>query len=251
MNLSVAKSRVFGILKVVLLEQCAFPIVQSEVAGYKVLMLPEELRRLFDEGRASVVRINSIEVANMIPDFGGRGSGESHGLLPHQDHLDPSGDQRRFLMLSKGTNGARGASTLILNPSVAAAMLPYVQIWLTNSARRLILGNERAYDRRFLISPEQYNSCFDVDGGYEQVIATVLGANATAQRELAVRLGILGYLMRGPSADCSMQELMEAFPGTFYEERWEQGGVVIIDNPRVFHARMGGNNPPLQRNFCI
>jgi len=27
--------------------------------------------------------------------------------------------------------------------------------------------------------------------------------------------------------------------------------MLIIDNPAVFHARLGGNVPPLQRNFCV
>lgn len=238
-------------VKVITLDTCDFPIAKGDVAGYTVLHLPEHLRKLFDERGADVVRINSLKVARTIPDFGGKGSGEDYSLLPHQDHLDPHGDARRFLMLTKLSEGARGSSTLMMKPQTAASMIPLEEVWLRDDARRAIIARERKYDVRFRITEEQYHRCFDEKGGYEHVVTTVTGKNATHKRALAVRLGILNYLIRGPHTDEVMRDIVKKFEGAFIEERWDQGGIVILDNPKIFHARFGGNTPPLQRNFCI
>ena len=237
--------------KVVELETCDFPIVPGRVGSYRVLELPANLRTIFEQDGARVVRINSLDVARTIPDYGGKGSGEHFSLLPHQDHFDASTDRRRFLMLTKLVGGARGSSTLIMTRDVASAMLPIVQQWITDDARRVCVGAERCYDRRFLISKTQYDCCFDKKGGYEQLVAKVLeDENANRQRELALRLGLLGYLIRGRCADQVMQEIVRELAGQFVEERWERNGMVIIDNRNVFHARFGGNIPPLKRNYC-
>lgn len=236
--------------KLVSFETCEFPVVEDVVGGYKVLQLPQSLRRVFDEEDASVVRINSTEVANAIPDFGGRSSGDNFSLLPHQDHLDPTGDRRRFLMLSKRWDGARGSKTLIMMPSVADRVLPHVESWIKDAARRKRIGAERSYDVRFLITREQYDSCFDDENGYEAAVSALAGNEPGTEVRRAVRLGILGYLMRGATADEVMREVVSTCNGMILEERWDRGGVVIIDNRRVFHARLGGNTPPLQRNFC-
>ncbi len=237
--------------KAVTLPTCNFPIVEGNVDGYKVLTLPQELRKIFDEEDASVVRINSLTIAHAIPDYGGRGSGEHFSLLPHQDHSDPYNDPRRFLMLSKLTDGARGSSTLIMTPDVAATLLPLEEVWIKDDGRREMIGKERSYDPRFHITQEQYDCCFDEKGGYERVIASVAGHSRSRERVLTVRLGILGFLIRGSCADEVMRELVEKCQDQFLEERWDYGGIVIMDNRRVFHARLGGNSPPLQRNFCI
>ena len=245
--------------KAVTLKTCDFPIVKGNIAGYNVIKLPQVVRRIFDKEGASVVRISSRRVANSLPDFGGKVSGR-FSLLPHQDHLDPAKnklepgkgrDARRFLILSKRTDGARGSSTLVITPRVATVMLPFEEVWIKDDARRRVIGKERNYDSRFLFTEEQYDRCFDEKGGYERVVAEVVGHGATKRRELAVRLGILGYLMRGSHADIVMEEVVRARRGKYFEERWEKGGVVIIDNRAVFHARLGGNTPPLQRNFGV
>ena len=121
---------------VVSFESCEFPIVEDTVGGYKVLDLPQSLRRVFDEKGANVVRINSIELAKVIPDFGGKASGDKFSLLPHQDHVDPSQDPRRFLMLTKTWDGARGSATLIMMPEVASRVLPLVEAWIKDPTRR-------------------------------------------------------------------------------------------------------------------
>lgn len=236
--------------KIVTFDSCDFPIAEDIVDGYKVLKLPIGLRGVFNEENASVVRINSTAVACGIPDFGGRASGDTYSLLPHQDHLDPTGDSRRFLMLSKRWNGARGSSTLIMTRAVAACIPSLAETWITDPARRARLGVERSYDTRFRITRAEYDNCFDHADGYEKVVKRLAGSNASEEQHLAVRLGILGYLIRGPAADVAMLEIVRACDGMFLIEPWERGGVVIIDNSRVFHARFGGNNPPLQRNFC-
>ncbi len=113
------------------------------------------------------------------------------------------------------------------------------------------MGKERCYDPRFLITEPQYHRCFDEDEGYERVVGEVLRKNGRILQELSVRLGILGYLVRGAYADTIMRTLLACIEGQYFEERWEQGGVLIFDNARVFHARYGGNITPLKRNFCI
>ncbi len=235
--------------KCITLESCDFPIVSGDINGYKVLELPLELRCLFEDG-ADVVRINSLDVAGSIPNYGGKASGENHSLLPHQDHLDPTSDARRYLMLSKRTDGSRGSSTLVMSKSSAESMLPLIEAWIRDGERRALIGVERSYDRRFLISEAQYNGCFDDDDGYERVIRDSIGSSVSSKREVALRLGIMGYLIRGSRADIVMREVYETCHGAFIEEKWESGGIVILDNPGVFHARIGGNFPPLQRNFC-
>lgn len=236
--------------KVVTLETCEFPIIEGDVAGYKVLSLPQELRTHFTRG-AHVIRVNSREVAKAIPDFGGKGSGENHSLLPHQDHLVPTGDKRQYLMLTKHTDTLRGASTIMWMPHIAETLIPLEEEWIQDKARRRVLANERRYDPRFKITERQYDRCFDTPHGYEQVIAEVAGRQPSKERMRAVRLGILGYLMRGPSADEVMAHILQTCQGMYYEETWEAGGVVIINNPTVFHGRRGANIPALQRNFCV
>jgi len=105
--------------RVTTLDLPAFPIERDEVGGYAVLRLPEPVRAAFDAG-ANIVRINSAELAETIPNFGGKTSGEDHSLCFHQDHLNPADDPRRFLMLTKHHERVRGSSTLAVMPSVAS-----------------------------------------------------------------------------------------------------------------------------------
>jgi hypothetical protein len=234
--------------KAVELKTCEFPIVEGNVNGYQTIELPQGLRKIFDQQHAHVVRVSSIGLAKTIPDYGGKASGDNYSLLPHQDHLNPAGDRRRFLMLSKLTDGARGSTTLIIMPGVAAAMLSDVEAWVKNDSRRAQIGAERNYDKRFRITEQQYNDCFDDKNGYERAVAAVMERGRG--QEFSARLGIMGYLVRGLNADKVMGEITDKFRGKFYQEKWESGGMVIIDNSRVFHARLGGNKPALKRNFC-
>lgn len=239
--------------KAVVLESCEFPIVEGEVDGYKVLELPRELRRLVLEGGAGIIRINSLEIARLLPDYGGRASGSRHSLFLHMDHSHPATDARRYLVLSKDTNGARGGSTLVAARQALEAFVAIGEAYLNDSGWRRMIGSERNYEKRFgpFLSEAAYHRCLDEEDGYERVVAGEYGRETNRGRELAVRAKILRYLICGPTADVVMEEILRKHRESFYEERWERGGVLILDNLRVSHGRYGGNNPPLQRNYCI
>ena len=230
------------------LTSCQFPLVERSVGGRTVLMFPPELRRLFTKSGAHVVRIPSLSLARLLPNFGSEASGES-SFLPHKDNFGDDEDPKRYLVLSKKTPGARGSQTLACMPEVAALMLPTEETYF--HANRTLLATERGYNAKFHISEEQYHHCFDDPRGYEAVIAQVLVEVQDQIPELTIRLNILNYLMRGPSVEPLMQELMQTYRSLCVEESWENGGVLIIDNAAVFHLRVGGNFPPLERNFCI
>jgi hypothetical protein len=234
---------------VVTLDLLEFPIERDEVDGYTVLKLPSKVRAEFDGG-ANLVRINSAKLANTIPDFGGKTTGENHSLCFHQDHVNPQ-DPRRFLMLTKRGGRVRGSSTLAVMPSVAKRVLTIEEKHFKDPERRFLMGHERAYDRRFLISEDEYNQCFDVEDGYENAVDAFMVRHKHVRDELCVRLGILGYLIRGPYADQLVEETVRRIGAEYFREPWKDNGILIIDNRAVFHARKGGNVPPLQRNYCI
>lgn len=234
-----------------------FPIVEGVVTDehgepYNTIELPEKLRKLFDEQGAAIVRVNSAELAAKLPDYGGRASGD-YSLLPHQDHVDPEHDRRRFLMLSKLDEGTRGSATIAMTPEAARALLSVTEAYFRQ--HRLEIAAERHYDQRFIISEAQYNQCLDSDEGLDEVVREIVGDDASPLRVLRVRSGILGFLVRGSYADDLVQDelferLVTDMPGQMAIENWEQPGVLIIDNAVVFHMRCGGNNPPLKRNFA-
>jgi len=226
-----------------------FPIERDEVDGYAVLRLPQEVRAVFERG-ANLVRINSGDLAETIPDFGGKTTGEGHSLCFHQDHVNPD-DPRRFLMLTRHNDRKRGSLTLAIMPSVAKDILAIEERRFKDPALRALIGRERQYDPRFLISEEEYDRCFDVDHGYEDTVAGFVARHEHQCDDLSVRLGILGYLIRGAYADRLVSETVRSIEGKFFAEEWTEAGMLIIDNPAVFHARLGGNVPALQRNFCI
>lgn len=237
--------------RVTTLDLSEFPIERDEAAGYAVLRLPEQVRAAFDNG-ANIVRINSADLAETIPNFGGKSSGESHSLCFHQDHVNPDDDPRRFLMLTKHSERSRGgSSTLAVMPSVAERILAIEEQHFKDTARRTLIGRERKYDPRFLISEEEYDRCFDAENGYEETVAAFIANHEHPPDDLCVRLGILGYLIRGAYADRLVGETLQSIEGQFFAEEWTESGMLIIDNPAVYHARLGGNVPPLQRNFCV
>ena len=234
--------------KMITIDSCDFPIVETEREDYKVLMLPSDVRTLFDEEGAHVVRINSLEIAKRIPDYGGKTSG-NYSLLPHQDHLGKD-MKARFLALSNLSEGPRESVTVVTLPNTAARILAIEEAYFSDPERRSAIGKNREYDPRFCITEAQYDRCFDHEDGYEEAVAVVAGKRPSAALELAARLGIYGYLMRGPAhADELMQRIVARTKNSLLIEEWNEPGVVIIDNDRVFHARFGGNTPPLKRNF--
>ena len=145
----------------------------------------------------------------------------------------------------------RGSSTLAVLPNVANRILSIEERHFKDPVLRELIGRERAYDSRFLISEGEYDRCFDTNGGYEETVAAYIARHKHPPDDLCVRLGILGYLIRGPYADRLVGETLQSINGKFFAEEWTEAGMLIIDNPAVFHARLGGNMPPLQRNFCV
>lgn len=231
---------------VVTLPSCDFPLEETYGGGRTILVLPRELRRLFHEEGAHVVRIHSVEVANIIPDFGSEASGD-HSFLPHKDNFGDDKDPKRYLVLSKTTRGARGSRTLACTQSAAYLMLAQEEDYFKQERERL--GTERAYNSKFQVSKAQYNQCFDSLTGYESV-AQQLTRTHPHIPPYTIRLNLLNYLIRGSLVEPLMQELMRSWGHWCVEEPWEDGGVLIIDNAAVFHLRVGGNYPPLKRNFC-
>ena len=227
-----------------------FPITRADVDGYAVLRLPEQVREVFEDG-ANLVRVHSAELAETIPNFGGKTTGEEYSLCFHQDHLNPHDDPRRYLMLTKHSGEARGSSTLAILQSAAQDVLAIEERHFKDPALRAFMGHQRRYDTRFLISEEEYDRCFDTENGYEETVAAYVARHRHPPDDLCVRLGILGYLIRGSYANQLVGETLEGIDGRFFAEEWMEAGMLIIDNPAVFHARLGGNQPPLQRNFCI
>ncbi len=234
--------------KILTVGEIDFPISDVDLPGYGTgIRLPNHVRTMFEKG-AHVVRIRSLTTARKIPDRGGR-TGGTRSLLIHKDHLATSkeGQEKpaRFIMLSKSTEGERRSSTVFMLAYAAKKVLAIEEEYFNDGRRRRSAARERAYDERFRITEEQYHRCFS--GDYEQIVAEVVAQGYTD--ELAVRLGILGYLMRGTHADKLMEQSLERIRGLYLELRVETGDIVIIDNEAGFHGRRGINDP-LQRNFC-
>jgi hypothetical protein len=234
--------------KVEEIEDCEFPIVQQTLeSGYKVIQLPQNVRAIFDSG-THVLRINSLSIAQSLPDFGGESSNTAaYSLLPHKDV--PPGDPRRFTILSKLTDGHRDGSTLTMLPEAVATALPSIEEYFAE--HRIALGGERTYDERFRLSKEEYDRCFDSPSGLKEAMREMLAGETSAEAQLFARSSLFGYLIRGPHADVVLNELLVNMGGQYISEDWERSGVSIIDNAQVFHARLGGNNPPLKRNLAI
>lgn len=232
---------------VITLTHVVFPIVEAHDGERKILVLPPELRRLFTGLGAHMVRINSESVANLIPDFGSEASGRN-SFLPHKDNFGDDADPKRYLVLSKAARGARGSKTLACLPETAYFMLVEEEFYFRRMREEL--GKERAYNPKFRISESQYHRCFDEPEGYEAVSREVSQQTRGSIAPYTVRLNILNYLIRGPLVEPLMEGLMRWWGAFCAEEPWEDSGVLIIDNTAVFHLRVGGNFPPLKRNFC-
>ena len=223
-----------------------FPAIERVVPGYGVaLKLPYRLRRLFESGVAAVC-IDSLELARYLPDFGGKSSGTMGVLHLHQDNFGDLEDMKRFLLLANIDDAPRGAPTLIARPDAARLILPTE--YEAFKTLRTTLGKERAYDGRFKISERQYDRCFDTEHGFDDLVAELLGQHDIDAYRL--KLNVLVYLMRGPTAETIMRQILERYGHFLYAETWETTKVCIIDNTKVFHAKGIGVSDYLKRLFC-
>lgn len=230
------------------LTQCDFPFVEVVAGGRTVLLLPQRLRKIFVESKVHLIRVDSLLLAQKLPNFGSEASGQ-YSFLPHKDNFGDDTDPKRYLVLSKATSGARGSSTLVCTNEIAMQMLPLEESYFHRE--RVSLGNERSYNPKFQIAEEDYHRCFDERQGYGVVVGQVCARVQGRIPETTVRLNILNYLIRGLGVEPLMQNLMRTFRDACTEENWEDGGVLIIDNAAVFHLRFGNNAIPPKRNFCV
>lgn len=226
------------------LESCDFTITESDVEGYSVLVLPEVLQQYFDEGY-DAVRIYSTEIAALLPALGGK-TAAKHSLAPHQDH--PPTDRKRFLALSRTEDAPRGSSTYFTYPETVASVLPDIRSFFEK--HRNELKELFQYDPASQVSEEELLSCFE-DGGIDKLVENKVGPNASDENKLFAYCGILGYLIQGDYADQIVADFLAKKQGEVIEETWERGGVLIIDNSKVFHGRFGGNENPIQRNWFV
>ncbi len=226
----------------------AFSITERMIGTRRTLLLPQYWRSAFR--RAHVVRSYSLRLAARIPDQESEASGR-YSFTVHKDNFGDDNDPKRFLMLSKPADGARGASTFVCLPEVAFAMLAMEERYFQEHREMFRTEGADAYNPKFQISALQYARCLEEDGGYESVIGELMDTGRSAASREMTSLNVLNYLMRGPGVEPLMQRIREEFRDALYEEPWEKGGVIIIDNARVCHGRFGGNFPPLRRNFCI
>lgn len=231
--------------QVVTLESCGPSRAAGKLNGYKVVSVANDLRIAFAQG-ADVVRVQYP--LERLPDYGGRSSGKQ-AILPHVDHFGDPDDPREVLFLSKLAECAEaGSPTVIADRAAAPLFLAVEEEWFLGN--RDLFGNERNYDLRFKILKGEYDRCFDEASGYEQVVQDVLSRNPGFDPTIT-RLNILGYLMRGPSADDVMRDVMERCKGTYVEESWEDVELIALRNSLLLHGRKYGPRTPRQRNFGV
>ena len=154
-------------LKVAVLENCNFSIVEKDINGYKVLELPESLRALFESG-FHAIRIQSTDIAASLPSYAGK-SPFNHSLLPHQDHHPD--DPRRFLAFSQGNNIARGSSTYLVPPETVSKALPEILEHFGSNIEDMKVNSK--YDKSFQITLKQFKRCFK-EGGLKNVAEEIL-----------------------------------------------------------------------------
>lgn len=233
-------------IKIKEIGECDFPIEIREVNGYSVLVLPNELQKYFDEDGFHAVRIRGTAVAHALPAFGGK-TVSSHSLLPHQDHVP--NDVKRFLCLSNEEDTSRGSSTYIALPETVENFLPSLVKFFKEN--RDLLKTVFKYEKSFQASESDLNECFAEQDGIDTVVKRNIGGSADAATALFAYTGILTYLIQGTFADQQVQKFIEENANVVSIETWSTGGVFILDNSRVFHGRIGGNEVPLKRNWLI
>ena len=228
------------------IEDCDFPIVESDADGYKVLEIPQTLRDLFDSDEGyEAVRINSVELGRKFPGYGGQTT-VGCSLFPHQDHL-PS-DPRRFLALSKDSSQDRGAMTYMVRPEIVRAALPdFLDYFHTH---REALRESFVHNPANQVSESDLLSCYE-PGGLDRLVRKKIGENPDPQIELFAYAGIINYLIDGPSADVLVEKFVEENRARVLVEEWNTDGTLIIDNSKVFRGRLGNNENALKRNWLI
>lgn len=231
-------------LKVKVLEHCDFPMVERDLDGYKVLVLPPSIQNIFDKEGYDALRINSRELGEKFPQYGGKTT-EGRSLLPHQDHAP--NDQRRFLALSKISGEERDSTTYLVQPEIVRRALPEIQGYL--DAHRDTLQTSFAYLPSSQVSEKDLISCFE-SGGLDRLVEKTTGKNADANMKLFAYAGILGYLITGKDADALVEQFLKEHEKEIVTEEWKTDGTLIIDNSKVFHGRRGPNNP-LKRNWLV
>jgi hypothetical protein len=231
--------------RIKVIEECDFPIIEKEVNGYKVVVLPPTLQHYFDVEGYDALRINSVKVVEKLPHYGGKTMAKQ-SLLPHQDHLPT--DPRRFLALSKNNGEDRGSSTYIAHPETIRRTLPKFLNYFNE--HRDTLKKIFVYDKSSKVSEEELMGCFE-PGGLDALMEKLTDGNTDPTLRLFGTIGILGYLIQGEHADNLVKEFLEENKDEVAAEDWTKNGTFIIDNSKVFHGRFGSNNNALQRNWMV
>lgn len=232
-------------IRIKYLDSCEFTVQESDVDGYKVLVLPEVIQRYFDEGY-DAVRIYSTDIAATLPEHGGR-TAASHSLTPHQDHLPA--DPKRFLALSRPEDAPRGSATYFSHPETAAQALPEIRAFFEQ--HRAELKEIFTYDPASQVSEAELRACFEDPSNIDRLVGSSVGPDAQDSDLLFAYCGIFTYLIQGTYADDIVAKFLEQYENDVAVETWERGGVLILDNPNVFHGRFGANEDPIQRNWFI
>ena len=231
--------------KVDTIDTCGPFLPHGEINGYKVVKAADDFRERFLRG-ADVVRVRRL--THRPPDYQGRNSGK-RAILKHADHFGDPNDPRWMLVLSKlQGQEANGSPTLIATRDAAPFFLDIEKGWFL--FKRTTFGAERNYDKRFRISREEYNLCFDDPRGYARIVNTLLCRYPRFDRTIT-ELNVLGYLMRGPHADDVMRDVMERCAGMYIEETWDDIELIGLNNSTLVHGRKWGIATRRQRNFGV
>lgn len=230
-------------LRVKVLENCDFPIVQKEIGAFKVLVIPPELLALF-EGGCHAVRICSAKAATLLPDFGG-GTAQGRSQVPHQDHAP--WDRRRFLAFSKLGTAPRGSATYLVHPDHMQARLDWFLAQF--EMRREEIRRAFSYRPPYMISKEDLYRCLE-PGGLDQFVAQMMGNDRRPGVRLYLYSGILAYLLQDRFGDGVVEMFLKENEGCVWVEQWDMAGLLIVDNSRTFHGRRGPN-VPLKRNWLV
>lgn len=235
------------VVRVKSLEDVLFPIEEDEINGYNVVRLPDSIRDYFDNQDYDVVTINSREIAHNFPNFGGS-TPSPHSLLPHQDHMPD--DIRRYLALSKTDDSIRGSQTYVVSKEVVEREIEVFMQYFNDNID--ILRKEFVYNPSSKITKEQALKCFE--GELDEVAREYLGEDRITEENLTfARAGLLGYLIQGEHANRLAEEFVDKYKDTdhMYIHKWDKPGMLIIDNSKVFHVRIGDNTNPIKRNWLI
>lgn len=190
--------------------------------------------------------ISSKDLADKIPNLGGL-TPSNYSLLPHQDHLP--NDKKRFLGLSKTDYSSRGSKTYIVSSDLVKEEIDtFIQYFNENIED---IRECFKYSPSFKITEEQALRCFN--GELEEVIKEYLGEEINEENLLFARSGILNYLIQGDHTNRLVDQFISKYENSdmLYVHEWDEPGILIIDNSKVFHGRIGNNSNPIKRNWFI